>query len=156
MTLFTSKFRNNLPFWLSLILLIVSLTQTAYTIDYGGKDDTEISALLEFVTGWGAAIACPPYLIPWLANPSLIIAWITFRKKTNISLLFGFLSVAFAGSFLLFDKAPVNEAPSYSSITQIGPGYWLWLLSCTSFFLGTYIIVVRRNFKLKKQSQVQP
>jgi len=144
-----SKLRTNIPFWISLVLLVISLTQTAYTTD--SKNDSDIPALLEFVTGWGAAIVCPPYFIPWLANPLLIISWIILGKKATISLFLSFLSVIFAASFLLFDKVPINEAPSYESITQIGTGYWFWLLSCISFFLGTYIIIVYNNFKLKKQ-----
>lgn len=143
-----SKLQISIPFWISFVLLVVSLTQTGYTVDLGDKKD-DSPAFFEFLIGW-TGIFCMPYLVPWLANPSLIISWILFGKKANTSLLFSFLSVAFATSFLLFDKVPINEAPTYKPIAHIGVGYWLWLLSCTSFFLGTYIILVRRNFKLKK------
>jgi hypothetical protein len=137
--------KKNIPFFISLAFFLFSLTQVAYKTDYSDQSANEASSLLIFLIGW-LGIVFIPYGIPWLANPLLIIAWILFlRRKIGGPVILSLLASLFSASFLLLDKMPANEAPTYANITAIGLGYWLWLLSCITFFIGTTAIYFNKK-----------
>ncbi|MFK7049096.1 hypothetical protein FLACOL_01838 [Flavobacterium columnare] len=128
---------------LSLILLLMSLTQNAYYIAEM-KDSIGSFGLTSFLLGW-FDIFGPG--ISWLANPLLIISWIVLIfKNSKISLYLSFMAVVFSLSFLFFKEIIVNEAGEKSEIIVYGNGYWLWLSSCVLNFFGNIIVC----YKLKK------
>lgn len=102
---------------------------------------TSIEALL---IGWlamltgGAAIA-------WLANPLLIISWILLTRNKKSAWLFSLSAVLFSISFIKFQTIIENEAGHSNPITKIGIGYWLWLSSCLTTFVGSLTIRLLKN-----------
>ena len=68
--------------------------------------------------------------ISWLANPLLISSWgLYFFDKGKLASITSILAVVAATSFLSFDTVISSAAPTYSKITEIKLGYWLWLAS---------------------------
>jgi len=123
------------------MLFIASLTQTAFQIASNDPTNREAQGFLMLIIGW-TGIFEMPYGIPWLANPLLILSWIMLNQRMKTSLLLSFLAILFSASFLLYKQMPENEGGSTSEITGVGLGYWLWLSSCISFFLGALIYVL--------------
>jgi hypothetical protein len=121
-------------------LFIFSLLNTCFCTDNGCR--TSIEA---FLIGWlamltgGAAVA-------WLANPFLIIALVLVTKNKKSAWLFALTALLFSLSFLKFKTVIENEAGQFNLITKIGLGYWLWLSSCLTTFVGSLtIIILNRN-----------
>lgn len=134
------KLTTNIPFLVSLILLILSFTQTSYRTDYSDPTANDSIGFLDFSIGWMGIFELP-YGIPWFANPLLIIAWaLTFRNKRITPIILSFLASIFSASFLLFHVIPANEGGGTANIIAIGIGYWLWLASCITYFIGTVIM----------------
>lgn len=115
---------------MSLLLFILSLTQKCYctTTDCTHSIAALIMGFFGLVTG-GATIT-------WLANPLLLIAWISLSNRPKLSLIVSALAFIFSISFLFFSKIIVNEAGHYLEITQYKLGYWLWLLSSFVMLIG--------------------
>ena len=114
--------------FLSIVIFIFSLTQEAYYID-GTDYDAWAAAWGLLLIGWvgvfdgGAGIS-------WLANPLLILSWgLYFFDKGKLASITSILAVVAATSFLSFDTVISSAAPTYSKITEIKLGYWLWLAS---------------------------
>jgi hypothetical protein len=97
---------------------------------------TSIEGLL---IGWLAMLAGGA-AITWLANPLLIIAWVLLAKNKKSAWLFGLTASMISISFLKFQVIIENEAGHYNPITKIGLGYWLWLSSCLTTFVGSLTI----------------
>ena len=121
---------------LSCLLFIISLTQTAYVTE--PTDSIASHAFVALLTGWlnfmGPGIS-------WFANPLLIVSWVLLlNNKINFSLISSFIAVLFCLSFLLFDKIALDEAVNYGEILGYGNGYWLWLASCFTVFIGSILI----------------
>lgn len=123
-------------------LFSFSLFNISFCTDNGCR--TSIEALL---IGWlamltgGAAIA-------WLANPFLIVTWILLIKNKKSAWLFGLTACIISISFLKFNVIIENEAGHYNPITKIGFGYWLWLSSCLTTFIGSLTIRILKYRKL--------
>ena len=84
--------------------------------------------------------------ISWFANPLLIVSWVLLlNNKINFSLISSFIAVLFCLSFLLFDKIALDEAVNYGEILGYGNGYWLWLASCFTVFIGSILINYNRK-----------
>lgn len=122
----------------SIMLFIGSLMSDAYCVNDNCNDSA--SGFMCFITGWigvlmgGAAIS-------WLANPTLLLSWLFFKNKKTLSTIFSIISTMFCLSFLMFDEIIVNEAGHYGQITDYKMGYWFWLLSSASIFLGNIWIL---------------
>jgi len=115
-------------------LFIFSLFNICFCTDNGCR--TSIEALL---IGWLATLTGGA-AITWLANPLLIIAWILLIKNKKSAWLFGLIASIICISFLKFRVIIENEAGHYNPITKIGLGYWLWLSSCLTTFIGSLTI----------------
>lgn len=123
-------------FILSCLLFIISLTQTAYITE--PAESIASHAFVAFLTGWlnfmGPGIS-------WFANPLLIISWILLlNNKIKFCIISSFIAVLFCLSFMLFNKIALDEAVNYGEILGYGTGYWLWLTSCFTVFLGSILI----------------
>jgi len=134
---FRSSLRSRSCFLvLSMILFAVSLTQNGFSVEHSGADAWP---------GWGLVVFGPlglfsgePANLVWMANPLLLLAWLTFIEPTGIfTFCFGLVALIVAGSFLFFSKIAVAESGLSSVIASHGLGYWLWLGSiCCSVASG--------------------
>ena len=122
----------------SIVVFIISLTQPAYYIDRTDYDAWSNSLLL-LIFGWIGAMGGGSGLV-WLANPFILISWISVFKNLKTSIIFGALASIFSLLFLLFKKVISSEAPTYSIITDYKLGYWLWTISICFFTFGLIII----------------
>jgi hypothetical protein len=110
-------------------------TQTAYR--------TSIEALL---IGWsglpegGAATA-------WLANPLLTIAWVLLARNKKATWILALVAFLLCLSFLKSQVVIDNEAGLCSPIIKIRIGYWLWLSSSLTTFIGSLLIRILRYIK---------
>ena len=77
--------------------------------------------------------------LTWLANPLLIFSWFALKSNPKLSFISSIGATLLASSFLLFDKIIDNEAGHYNEIVSYGTGYWLWLFSCATITIGSYI-----------------
>lgn len=134
-------FKHNLRkqvLFISITLFIVSLTQECYC-----TETSCIPSLQPFIIGWAALYIGGPMLI-WLANPILLVSWLASKNSLYTSLIFSFAASVIAMAFL-FIKAIYNhdDAGITTTITHYKPGYWLWVASCWSMFIGNTAIVCK-------------
>lgn len=134
--------------FISLVLLILSLTQNAFYVT-DMKESVGSFGLIAFLLGWLDIFEAG---ISWLANPLLIISWIVLIfGRSKFSLIISLLAVIFSLSFLFFKDIILNEGTlDHGEIIAYGNGYWLWLSSCVINFLGNCII-----FSIEKSSRWQ-
>jgi hypothetical protein len=148
----------------SIVLFLISLTQEAYCT-YQCKESLgvflsgglgvflELGALMDRLLNTNT-VGKVDYKIgatfSWLANPALIIAWLTYKESKTTSLVFTILSLALMLSFLMFDKVIDNEAGHYNKIISYRSGYWLWL--CSSGVLAAGALVKRKKRTTTKYS----
>lgn len=118
---------------ISIILFLISLSQRAYcTNNDCGELGSGLAVLFSGIFGFFLCGAC----MTWIANPLLLVAWITFYTAKRISLVLNSLAVMIGLSFLMFDEIIATEAGHYRKITGYALGYWLWLLSMVTLLLG--------------------
>ena len=120
-------------------LFVISLFNICFCTANGCR--TSIEA---FLIGW-LAMFTGGAAITWLANPFLIIAGVLLTKNKKSAWLFGLTALLFSISFLKFQIIIENEAGHYNPITKIGLGYWLWLSSCLTTFIGSLTIRILRH-----------
>ena len=137
-----SKFKTFVLFF-AIGLFTVSLFNIAFCSDKGCR--TSIEALL---IGWLAMLTGGAG-ISWLANPFLFIAWFLLTKNKKSAWLFALIAVFFSTTFLNFKVIIENEAGHYNPITRIGIGYWFWLASCVTTFIGSLTTRLLRPKSLK-------
>ena len=123
-------------------LFVFSLFNFCFCTDNGCR--TSIEALL---IGWLAMLTSGA-AITWLANPFLAISWILLTKNKKSAWVFGLIASLISISFLKFQIIIENEAGHYYPITRIGYGYWLWLSSCFTTFIGSLTIRILKHKKL--------
>ncbi|WP_419699393.1 hypothetical protein [Mucilaginibacter sp. NFX135] len=129
----------------SIVIFLISLTQQCYctTNSCGYSIAAVFSGAIGLLLG-GAGIS-------WLANPLLLISWISINKKPKLSLITGFLAVIISFSFLFFSKIRSDEAGNYSQIISYELGYWLWVLSSLIMFAGNIWL-----YFIKAKAAAQP
>jgi len=115
-------------------LYVASLFGEAYCTDYECAP-----AIMALLVGWMGAIMLGAG-ISWLANPLLVIAWILLARNKKNALVFGLMALIFALLFLSFKTIMGDEAGHYRDIVSVGTGYWLWVASCVTTFVGSMVI----------------
>jgi len=96
--------------------------------------------------------------IAWLANPLLIMAWITsvpawitslFPRALaactavlGVSFVFSAFAVIFAASFQLTTQITINSAGHTAPITHLYSGYWLWFSSMIVMLVGNSFQII--------------
>ncbi len=150
-------YRNTIKFTtiVAIGLFITSLTQEAFCTTGDCKKGimvllvgwmgilTELGAIASvlidngstsiFKSGFGSTFT-------WLANPLIIFSLIMLRVNSKSSLKISIISTLIILSFMLFGKVINNEAGSYSQVTDLSIGYWLWLLSSVTVVIGSFLL----------------
>ncbi len=124
---------------LSIIAFAVALTQDGFYIDDPDpKDLTWTLGLGLLVFGWNSVLSGE---IAWMANPMLLLAWISYViGKNQISLTFAVISLILMVTFRLRKKfISSEEASTFLKIIGYGPGYWLWLSSGVLAFINAVV-----------------
>lgn len=140
-------------FSLSILVFLISLTQTAY---YAGSDANSLYIFLCGLIGTVVELSSIAAWIQdiftgtatyfnqdigatftWLANPIYISSLILLFKSPKKALYFSLLGAAIMFSFSLFSKILINENGKYAFIESLGMGYWLWLTSQLTITLGS-------------------
>ena len=141
---------------LSVTFYISSLTQTSYCTNDCKSSLmvllvgllgilTEIGAIASFImdkiNGHTSSISNDlGATFTWLANPIILFALFIFRHSKRTALMLSIISTILILLFLVFDKVIDNEAGHYSKVTELKLGYWLWLFSSLTIFIGSLII----------------
>lgn len=130
-------------FYVSLGIFLFSLTQPAFYIDRADYDawSSPIGLLL---MGWLGIMAGDSACMAWLANPVLILGAVSLFKFEKFAPILGILAVAIGLSFLGQEEIISSEAPTYSKITEIKLGYWLWIVSMATFTFGSIYLLLTK------------
>ena len=133
-----SKFKT-IVFIVSIALFISSLFNICFCTNNGCRTSIEVLLMgwLAMLTGGAAAT--------WMANPFLIVAWILLVKNRKNAWLFAFIASIISLSFLTFKVIIEDEAGHYNSISSVRLGYWLWLSSCVTTFIGSLTIRIVKS-----------
>jgi hypothetical protein len=133
------KFKNNkIYFWSSIYIYLISLTQTAYTTQYGEKVVDQISWELLLMGGTAFLGGGLLETIIWLANPLYFLA-LTFYfidKKFCKKTIPGALILSI--NFLFWSKILGDESGYMSTITAHKLGYYLWTTSIIVLSIGIF------------------
>ena len=121
---------NRMVLIISITFIIASFTQKSYCTTSHCADSLAvfISGVLGFYLSWAGST--------WLANPLLIVSWITINRKPKLSWITSALAAILSLSFLLFNQIMDNEGGFYSQIMSYKLGYWLWVASSLSMLIG--------------------
>lgn len=126
---------------LSAALYSASLTQNAFFI--GRADyDAWASPVWLVLVGWIGMLMGGGAALVWFTNPLLFLSWGLSFSNHKIAKWLSTFTALLAASFLLFDEIITSEAPTYSSISHYGAGYWLWLASCVLFAICMWVPAV--------------
>lgn len=127
--------KNHIILILSIAFFIISLAlPSVFT-----KKGSEMYGLALFLLGWADLSGDGT---SWLANPILLFSWVFMLvKQPKIAAFLGLLSVAVALYYLTETEITVNEAGHKSSITSYGLGYYLWITSCVTMFIGSLMLL---------------
>lgn len=120
----------------SIIFFVMSLTQNSFETIVGPNS----KGIMDLLVGWMGVLMLHLPAMVWLANPTLLAAWIFIKKNQRISFILSVISLLIMLSFLLFDEIIVNESGASSKITAYGLGYWLWVLSAFIMVVGNTVL----------------
>ncbi|MCL1679432.1 hypothetical protein M2T92_10380 [Elizabethkingia miricola] len=93
--------------------------------------------------------------IAWLANPLLFISWLLLLiKQPKISTPLSLMAFLLSLSYLSASTITVNEGGSKAAITSYGLGYYLWLASSISLFIGNLWTMISYRRSVSEKSSV--
>ena len=143
MRLLLNKTTSRLIINISLGLLFVSLTQAAFCEE--GVCQSNWAGISLFLFGFLGPFTSVAGL-SWLANPALIISWISFYKNRKTSLIASILACCFALFFRFCTQIRDDEGGFLHTITGYRAGYWLWLASSLTMLVGNlYLLLVKKD-----------
>jgi hypothetical protein len=91
--------------------------------------------------GWLTLLSFCPGNLTWVANPLVLIAWLSiFYGARSRGLLFSMLALGVAASFLLCNRVVNNEGGVPAPIKERCIGYWLWLSSMILAAVSAYFL----------------
>lgn len=126
---------QSLTLTISIALFVASLTQTA--VNMGSDYMLSIACIL---LGWAEVFEGG---IAWLANPLLFISWLFLLiKQPKISFPLSLITFILSLSYLSVSTITVNEVGGKAAITSYGLGYYLWLASSISQFIGNLWTII--------------
>lgn len=120
----------------SLMLFTASLTQDCFFIDRADNPRAWSSGFGLLAVGWLGVLVG---VYSWLANPTLLIAWLAMWSPNYKRYSIGASAIALllALSFLLHESLMTDEAGNRSRVTGYGIGYWLWIGSMALALVGS-------------------
>jgi len=139
------QYRKRL-FIVSLVIFVICLTQHAFFIDRSDYDGWS-SPIGLILVGWLPLLSGEASALSWLANPLLLFSWISLFKLPKATLWTSLAALLLGLSFLSVEEIMSSEAPTYSKVTEIKAGYWLWLLSMLVLVIGVVYLEIRRVMK---------
>ncbi|PUB35449.1 hypothetical protein C8J95_101121 [Elizabethkingia sp. YR214] len=132
---------------ISIALFIASLTQIA--VNMGSDYMLSVACLL---LGWAEVFEGG---IAWLANPLLFISWLLLLiKQPKIAAPLCLITFLLSLSYLSTSTITVNEGGGKASITSYGLGYYLWLASSISLFIGNIWTIISNKTSTPEKSSV--
>ncbi len=127
----------------SIILFVFSLPLVAFSVGNEG-----VYSFMALLLGPLGMIVLDGASFSWLANPCILVAWISARAKLSNSAMYASsFALIFGLMFLLFNEIVANEAGTSGTISKIQAGYWFWLISIVLIFIGSY----KRKSKPKEE-----
>lgn len=101
-------------------------------------------------TNWGiecllsGGIGClytssSPGHITWMANIFFLLAIIALKYNRVWAFLPAFPAVWLSIAFWSCQRLVMNEGGSLWNVYHKGPGYYMWVLSCVTLFIGTLV-----------------
>ncbi|WP_036827720.1 hypothetical protein [Polaribacter sp. Hel1_85] len=132
--------------FLSFGIFIISLTQKSYCTSGGTCE--YFSGLLSLIFGWIGVFMLHLPAFPWIANPILLLSWITFNKNQKISFISSITAFLLMLSFLLVDEIIDNEGGTTAKVIFYDLGYWMWLLSSFIMLIGNFITYKKSENKI--------
>jgi hypothetical protein len=135
---------NNIIVFFSITIFVGSLTQKCYCTTMSCNNSMMIlfTGAIGFLYG-GAALT-------WLANPLLLISWLTSNRNPKLSLVSSIFAMLLSASFLHFKKIISDEGGNYKQIISYQLGYWLWLASILTMVINNCIRYVRQHNEISK------
>ena len=127
--------RENLLYYSSVIIYLISLTQNAFQLNNEDEHYGYLSLIFGFYAVFDTGIC-------WLANFLIIFSWLFRDKKT--SLYYSLSALILGISFLFVDEIVMGTNNKYGKITGYDIGYYLWISS----FL---IMTIRNILNYKKR-----
>jgi hypothetical protein len=126
--------------FISLGLLIFSLTQDAFYIDRQENPKAYANSYFLFFLGWMSFLggALVPFII-WLANPIYFLAIIFTVRHDKIALLLSIIPIILASVFMMLPSILTSESGATSEITSRGLGFYLWFSAFIILFFGVFI-----------------
>lgn len=145
-----SKQIKFLTIGLSLVLLIISLTQNAVVVNY--NDELRTDGAIGYFLGGGFAFIGGGFFegIIWLANPLCFIAVKNWKKDSEKAFWFAVIASALAISFSFWKELLGAESGAMAKIISLQLGYYLWLSSILTLTIGASI-----NYKTALQENLQ-
>lgn len=132
---------RNIHIWISLIFFAACLALPAFYLREQHQPQMSYGVL---ILGWLGPLEGQ---FSWFANVFFLIALLKYRKPETSS-IFGFIALAFALSFLVYEEIVVSYESSYGDVTAYGAGYMLWVASIGIFSLGQYSLTADKNEKV--------
>jgi hypothetical protein len=130
---------SGVTLFISVVAYAVSLTQVAYC-----TQSSCVYSIGSLLTGW-IALYMGGVMFTWLANPLILISWITIRRSPRTSNLCSITACILMFSFLYYKQIYNHQDEWTSDITKYGVGYYLWVLSGITMVVGNVYIESRRR-----------
>lgn len=127
---------------ISILFLLVSLSQPCYSVEGTGKDTVGAIGLIAFLLGW---LNFNLIGIVWLANPFLLLSMIFLFKKERFALITSGLALLFSLCFFSVDRIIINEGGTIGKIDHMLAGYWFWLISISILFICALFTQIHRK-----------
>ena len=142
-TMIQKNYKRNIIF-LSLLIFLISLTQTAIVIKH--QEITDIYGFNYFIAGSIAIIGGGiQEWIVWLANPFSFLSIILFLKDSKTAILSSSIALILSASFLNWKEILGSESGTLAQILSFGLGYYLWLSSILLLTIGIIYYYSNKN-----------
>ena len=130
---------KNVVTLISILLLIISLTQPAFYTASDSSDSLNRHSVFIFFLGWSGFLGGAVESFLWFANPLYIYALILFVLNKKEAMLISAAATILALSFLLLRTFIKDESGARTPITGYGLGYILWVASLSLLTIETII-----------------
>jgi hypothetical protein len=156
-----ASFAKSIGLSISAFLFLCSLTQSCYGYENGAENESFyifcfgwIGVFMEFAIILDSLIAAVKHSVwnypggatfTWLANPLLLFAWITFRKKQKLSLKLSLIALILSLLFAIFKKVIYDNEGNFMNIHVLLPGYYIWVSSIATIFVFNLLVALNNK-----------